>query len=310
MERLSGQADLVIGSPVANRGRQELDDLIGFFVNTIALRFDLAGTPTWRELLARTKDLTLRAHAYQDVPFERVVNAVRLERMVDRSPLFQVLFAVQNTPMRPIVLRDVELIPIEFESKTSKFDLSLYVIEDGRKLTLSWEYDSALFDRSTVERFSKMFVRLVDAVVSDLDAPVQAADVGDAFQTTNRGGDRRAIAARKSVGSGRQPTTPSEKVVANIMCSVLGIKSISVGDEFFALGGNSLSAVMVVNRLRDAFRVELDTLAIFEKPTVEGLVAAVVDAWQGQANIVEEIANLTLEVESLSDVEVSARLGG
>jgi amino acid adenylation domain-containing protein len=179
LERLSGDTDVVVGSPVANRGQQELDDLIGFFVNTIALRVDTSGEPTWRQLVAQVKDLTLRAHAHQDVPFDRVVAAVQPERLQDRSPLFQVLFAVQNTPSRSIVLSELELIPLTFETTTSKFDLSLYVYEEGEQLSLSWEYDSDLFDRATIARFSKVYARLVDALSRHPDERVHSCEVLD-----------------------------------------------------------------------------------------------------------------------------------
>ena len=123
----TGQTDIAIGSPIANRHRRELEELIGFFVNSLVLRTNLAGEPTFGEVLERVRDVTLAAYAHQDLPFEKLVEELQPVRNLGQNPLFQVVFALQNTPMEQLELPGLVFSPVEFETKTTRFDLELYV---------------------------------------------------------------------------------------------------------------------------------------------------------------------------------------
>lgn len=125
--RYSGQTDIAIGSPVANRHQSELEGLIGFFVNSLVLRTNLEGNPTFRELLNRVRDVTLAAYDHQDLPFEKLVEELQPVRSLGQNPLFQVVFALQNTPIEQLNLPGLVLSPVELETKTSRFDLELYL---------------------------------------------------------------------------------------------------------------------------------------------------------------------------------------
>src|SRR5439155_8283736 len=129
LARLSGQQDLVIGSPTANRGRREIEDLIGFFVNTLALRIDLSGEPSVAELIARAQRTAVAAQDHQDLPFEQVVEIVQPPRSLDRSPLFQVLFAWQNNERPAADLPELEVAPQATALRQVKFDLELILAE-------------------------------------------------------------------------------------------------------------------------------------------------------------------------------------
>ncbi len=168
LARLADQDDVVIGTPTANRGRAEIEGLIGFFVNTLALRVDLSGEPTVAGLLERVKAGALEAQAHQDIPFEQVVERVRPTRSTAHTPLFQVMFAWQSTPAGTLELPGVEAGPAgPAPHATAKYDLSLSLRESGGRVAGGVEYATALFDEATVERFIGYLRRVLAAMAAD-----------------------------------------------------------------------------------------------------------------------------------------------
>ncbi|HEU0013521.1 MAG TPA: amino acid adenylation domain-containing protein [Longimicrobium sp.] len=178
LARWSGQDDVVVGTPIANRTRPELEPLIGFFVNTLALRTDLAGEPGFRALLRRVRETTLQAYAHQDVPFEKLVEELKVERSLSHSPLFQVMFSLQNAPGGELELGDARLRGRPAEAGTSRFDLTVQTVEDGEGgLFCGVEYAAALFDAATVERLLDHLEALLRAAAADPDAPVSSLPI-------------------------------------------------------------------------------------------------------------------------------------
>jgi amino acid adenylation domain-containing protein len=167
--RYSGQDDIVVGSPVANRSRSELESLIGFFVNTLVLRSNLSGEPNFREFLLRVRDVCLSAYAHQDLPFEKLVQELQPERDYSRNPLFQVMFVVQNTPRPFPQPSGFSVERVDVLTATSPFDLSLYLRERDGKLIGFVEYSTDLFDSSTMERMVGHFRTLLEGIVADPD---------------------------------------------------------------------------------------------------------------------------------------------
>src|SRR2546429_7346424 len=165
--RYTGQADLVIGSPIANRTRAEIEALIGFFVNTLALRTDLSGDPAFCELLRRVRQVALEAYVHQDVPFERVVEAVQPERNLSHSPLFQVFFALNQPLNSSLVLGEVMGTFLEVESGMAKFDLMLSLIDDEQGLIGELLYNTDLFEAATVARMAQHFETLLEGIVAN-----------------------------------------------------------------------------------------------------------------------------------------------
>ncbi|GAX43744.1 amino acid adenylation domain protein [Tolypothrix sp. NIES-4075] len=165
--RYSGQQDLLIGTPIANRNRKEIEDLIGFFVNTLVIRTDLSGNPEFKTLLLRIKEETLQAYAHQDVPFERIVEELQPERNLSHSPLFQVMFVLQNAPMGNLQLPNLSLTPLELEQVTAKFDLSLSAIETEQGIHGQWEYRTDLFNETTINRMVGHFQTLLESIVAN-----------------------------------------------------------------------------------------------------------------------------------------------
>ncbi|MFP2933923.1 condensation domain-containing protein, partial [Pyxidicoccus sp. 3LG] len=178
LSRYSGQDDLVVGSPIANRQQAELEDIVGFFANTLALRARILPSMSFRQLLAQVKETTLGAYAHQDVPFEKLVDELRPERDLSRTPLFQVLLAMQSAPRpQPGAHEEadddaLELRPVEANSGTAKFDLSLLLTDAGDELRGAFEYNTDLFDEATARRMVASLQRLLESAVADADQPL------------------------------------------------------------------------------------------------------------------------------------------
>ena len=154
-------------SPIANRHRREIEPLIGFFVNTLVLRARVEDNLSFESLLAQVRETTLKAYEHQDVPFEQVVEALQPHRSLSHSPLFQVMFVLQNAPMGEVELPGVTLTPLEQESTITKFDLTLSLTETAQGLVGGWEYNTDLFDRATIKRMAAHFQNLLSAIVEN-----------------------------------------------------------------------------------------------------------------------------------------------
>jgi amino acid adenylation domain-containing protein len=165
--RYSGQDDVVVGSPVTNRNRTEIEGVIGFFVNTLVLRNNLAGKPTFKQLLSRVRDAFLDAYAHQDLPFENLVQELQADRELSRNPLFQVMFALQNATRPPPQISRITIERMEIESETSQFDLSLFLRERDGKLIGFFDYSTELFDPPKIKRMAGHFETLLRAIVTD-----------------------------------------------------------------------------------------------------------------------------------------------
>jgi amino acid adenylation domain-containing protein len=165
--RYTGQEDILVGTPVANRDRTELEGLIGFFVNTLVMRTDLALNPSFNELLSRLRETAISAYAHQDLPFEMLVEALQPERDLSYTPLFQVMFVLLNAPMSEIELTELSVSGLPIGITTAKFDLTLSMENTPDGLFGWWEYNTDLFDSSTIERMTGHFLTLLEAIVAN-----------------------------------------------------------------------------------------------------------------------------------------------
>jgi amino acid adenylation domain-containing protein len=165
--RYSGQTDIVVGSPVANRNRAETEGLIGFFVNMLVMRTDLSGDPSFRELIGRVRETALGAYAHQDVPFEKLVEELQPERDMSRSPLFQIEFVLQNAPVSELRLSGLTLNPVEVEIQTTHHDLSLLMEETEHGLNGWVRYNTDLFEEATIRCLEEHFTTLLAGAVAD-----------------------------------------------------------------------------------------------------------------------------------------------
>ncbi len=165
----TAQDDIVVGTDVANRNRIETENLIGFFVNELVLRTDFSGNPTFRELLQRVRQVTLESYVHQDLPFDKLVEALNPERNLKHNPLFQVMFGLDNAPMPPLEPSGITLSPLKLNHEVSVFDLILYMMETEQGLVGSLRYSTDLFEQATITRMLKHFEILLHHVVTQPD---------------------------------------------------------------------------------------------------------------------------------------------
>jgi amino acid adenylation domain-containing protein len=169
LSKYAGSEDVVVGSPIAGRTRREVEELIGFFVNTLVLRTDLSGDPSFRETLRRVREATLGAYAHQEVPFERLVAELQPERSMSHSPLFQVMFTLQNAGGRGDALAGLKVSGAGADMEIARFDLSLELAVTPRGLRGALDYNTDLFERGTAERMVGHLERVLEQVAADAD---------------------------------------------------------------------------------------------------------------------------------------------
>lgn len=177
LHRYSGQASVLVGTPVTNRGRVELESLIGFFSNTLVMRADLTQATTGVQLLRQVRDRSLAALAHQDLPFERLVEELAPSRETGHQPVFQAMFALQNAASGGLRLEGLEVSPVPVERDTAMFDLLLYVDEQPDGLYPLFQYNSDLFDDATVARMAGHYRTLLTALAAHPDRPVASLDL-------------------------------------------------------------------------------------------------------------------------------------
>ncbi len=165
--RYTGQEDIAVGSPIANRNLSEIETLIGFFVNSLVLRTDLSGNPTFRKLLSRVKEVAMGGYAHQDLPFEKLVEVLHPERDLSRNPLFQVSFSLQNTPVEALYLPELTLSLLEFDTGTAKLDLEFHFWSDLESIKAQVVYSTDLFDDTTITRMLGHFQTLIESIVAN-----------------------------------------------------------------------------------------------------------------------------------------------
>jgi amino acid adenylation domain-containing protein len=166
LRHYTGQDDVSVGTDIANRKRLEIENVIGFFINQLVLRTDLSGDPAFAEVVKRVRDVTLEAYAHQDLPFDRLVDALKVERSLQSSPLFQIKFVMQNAPIPQFELQNFTVTLLNVSADTSKFDLTLTLWEEAETIKGWFEYNSDLFDAATIMRLGHTYATLLTTVAA------------------------------------------------------------------------------------------------------------------------------------------------
>jgi amino acid adenylation domain-containing protein/non-ribosomal peptide synthase protein (TIGR01720 family) len=271
--RHSGQTDFAVGTPVAGRSRPEWESQIGLFVNTLAVRSDVAPAATVGELVRAVRTRMLAAHDRAEAPFEQVVEAVQPARDVSRSPLFQVMFSVQNTPRAELQLAGLELRPVTTETETAKFELSLTVAElaDGG-LALGLEYNGDLFERATAEQFLARYEALVEAMVAAPKGVVRALPWMSKAEAST--------VARWSRGEPLPPgLAPVADMIATQAIRTPDALAVTQGDTAWTYAQLTTESAAMATRLDAAGIRKGDTVAVLadREPM---LVAAMLGVWR------------------------------
>ncbi|BDA68765.1 hypothetical protein CAL7716_029310 [Calothrix sp. PCC 7716] len=180
--RYTDQEDILIGSPIANRNRAELEGMLGLFVNTLVLRNNLSGNPSFRELLHRVREVTLDAYAHQDLPFEMLVEELQPERDLSRNPLYEVMFVLQNTPSSVQEVSGLTLRTLEFDSGTAQLDIFLSMSESEEGLAGCLEYNTDIFDSTTITQFINNFQTLLENIIVNPEQHLSELSLLTAFE--------------------------------------------------------------------------------------------------------------------------------
>jgi hypothetical protein len=250
-----------------------LEGLIGFFLNTLALRVDLSGDPSFRELLRRVRETTLEAYAHQDVPFSKLVEELKVERSLGHQPLTQVAFTLQHeAPMpRPAGL-EMEVDDDAGETNTAKVDLTLGIVRGEGPLRLSWEYAADLFDHATIVRQAERFNAFAGAAAEHPDAPLSALLSGDEALRVHR--QATPVAAAAQPAEAAPPRGELERTAAAAWREVLGRDDVGVNDNFFEIGGHSLLLARLQDVLEKALGREVPLVDLFRRPTIRSFAAS------------------------------------
>ena len=283
LHKLSGGEDIVVGLPVAGRSYVETESLIGLFVNTLAIRNRIDGTQRFEDFVSRVRTAVLDGFAHDDVPFERVVQAIKPERDASHSPIFQVMFILQNAGGDAPSMGGLSQSAVDIQANTVQFDLVINAADHGDALAVRFDYNVDLFERETVRNFAAMFASILREIslaperrVAEL-AVVEAAD-GLSLREWRERSDRMAASttAPRSSDAAPKPTYAAprgdlERILAEVWQEVLGLERVGREDNFFDVGGHSLLLVQVHRALIKKLPLEFTILDLFRYPTIKTL---------------------------------------
>ncbi|MGV0104215.1 non-ribosomal peptide synthetase [Nostoc sp. DSM 114160] len=284
--RYTGQEDILVGAPISDRHRSELEGLIGFLLNTLVLRTNLSDSPSFRQLLGRVREVALSGYTHQDLPFEKLVDGLQIKRDLKQNPLISVMFHLQNTPRPKLTVPGLTMNRLEIDNGTSKFDLYLELRETAAGISGNLEYSTDLFKAETIALMIEHFSTLLQSIVSNPDQTISNLPLltipGDrqTKQLYNGNVDIRSLPEPEMDRSDLEaafvaPRTPIESQMAEIWSRVLAIAEVGIHDNFFELGGNSLLASQLIFYVKETFQVDLPLKSLFEKSTIEALAQVI-----------------------------------
>ncbi|MFE5241280.1 MULTISPECIES: condensation domain-containing protein [unclassified Streptomyces] len=280
LHHASGQDTVLVGSPAANRGREDAERVAGYFTNPVVLTSRLAPDTTSRALLAQTHTTVLDALGHQAYPFPLLVEKIRPERDPSRSPVFQTLFTFQKPQDHPEAAAFVlgasdttvpwsdalSVSPLQVRRTTAQYELALEVVDLGGELHACLEYNSDLFAEATAERLAAHYRDLLSSVRTGADVPV--AQLCPADLTERRSAARRPAPEVLGLSGYEPPETETERILAGIWADVLDVDRVGAEDDFYDLGGHSLLVTQLIGAVKEEFGVDLPVRAVMRSRTV------------------------------------------
>ena len=279
--RYTSQEEFLLGTVTAGRSKAEFDPVIGYFVNPLVLRATVSADATFESLLADVRRSVLDAFEHQDYPFSILVERLQAARDPSRSPFFQVMFSMHKAHLGDeglslfalgeagarINLGVLELTSVPLKQRMAQFDLTLMMAEAGEELYATIEYNTDLFDAATIEQMAQNFRTLLDAIVANPAETISRLPVGRIDRRAPTPPHEVAVRPKKSFAA---PRTETEQTLARIWSELLGIKSISVNDNFFEIGGDSILSIQVVSRAAEA-GIDVTPRLMFQYQTIAEL---------------------------------------
>ncbi|QUY44849.1 hypothetical protein I1H34_12665 [Acaryochloris marina S15] len=268
----TGQSDLAVCTPTASRNRSELKGMIGYFVNLLVLRNDLSYKPSFRQLIERAKQVISGAIAHQDLPAQDLLNCIAGDQMV----MSQVLFVLQNTPQKSLLLPDLEVQRFEVDNGIADFDLFLSLMDDAGSIKGILKYNADLFEANSVLKMLQHYKEILSKAIVNPDSSIDnllKLSVYEKRELTAKRHQEKRLSSVKTQEKVQfvTPRNETERKLQNIWQIALNIQPISITDNFFDLGGKSLAAVKLFSQIEKTFGKKLLFSDIFKSPTIEKL---------------------------------------
>jgi non-ribosomal peptide synthetase component F len=259
-------------------------------------------------VITRTRVGALAAFTHQDVPFEKLVEELRPDRSLSRSPIFQVMFVLQDETKPELTLPGIRVTPIETDTATAKFELALGVVEKAEGMDAWLSYSTDLFEPASITAILVDFRSILESMVRDREQLLSNLPALSWIpQIRSEGTSAGVNASEPARNEFVAPRTPVEEILCGIWGEVLKLKPVGVHDNFFELGGHSLLAAQVIARARNVFSAELTLRRLFETPTIAGLAEAIYEIQTAETED-DELAAMLAELSQLSEEEAEQRV--
>ena len=268
LSRISGQEDLAVGIASSGRTHPDIDQVVGVFINTLAIRTQPGRDKTFKAFLSEVKENAVTAYENQDYPFEKLVDQLAIPRDFSRNPLLDVLFVSENVDAPELSVEGVTFSPYEFVNPVSHVDMILLIIHEGEEIRMMLEYSTTLFKRSTAENFIRCYLEVVRQAAENLDLAVGMFDIP--FSPEGKIGVWNGLpeAPTKKAAEYAAPQSEIELTIAAVWQEILNRDKVGINDIFFEVGGNSLGLLKVKNRLKEILGHEIPDIKFLEYPTI------------------------------------------
>jgi len=285
LKRRSGQDDVAVNALIAGRAKTELEPVVGRFVNMVVIRADLAGDPTFDELLGRVSAAVLDAMANQEAPFGRVAESLPAQRRAGGRSPFSLNFIFQRAFLSPASAGAVTITPIRSLSPGAMLDLNFFMVERAEGWRASLEYHTSRYLPETIQRFLADFQALLESVaadparsVSSMAPPAESTPTAPVISSNHRATTSATIEAKPIGVGGSASSDTVESRLAQVWRELLGVDDIDPSADFFELGGYSLLAAQLLVKIQSTFGAGISAVEVFRTPTLRAMAGAIRDA--------------------------------